>query len=1290
AVPDVYFARVSDADADYSLVVIRDADFDTESNNDLAPDAQDITLTGTVLGTIDGDIAPPTMPITFAAFGDYGSGDQYEEYVADMVKGWNPDFIITTGDNNYGDVGVGDPDWASNTGDFYGSFIKETSDDRYPEQTSPVQRFFPSVGNHDGYPLSVSAGTGGSIDGYVDYFHDDPAGGRLPDGVHTTLSSYYDFQWGPIHLFAVDSCSSLDAQQDWLRDGLANSTSDWKFVYFHHPPFSSGHGSNVAMQWPFQQWGADAVFSGHDHTYERIILDGMPYFITGLGGRSRYGFVNPIAGSEVRYSDNFGSMRVTVDGGLATFEFLSIDDGADGANGGSVIDTFTIDKSPPYVPDAVDHYSVEVNAGDVLTIETFTPADGPFQFVNNLDPVIELYDPTGMLLTSDDNSGPDGRNALLKHTAASTGSYTVRVLAAGETAGEYVLSVDGATGEKPTTETNPFQRLRPLGGLSFASRDNSGLINFAKEEEAFHFSAEGGQVISAVVTPGDPNVILSMSLDGGPAFDAPGPGEPVVLQSQEIGSSGTHTVQVSGDGTSTFVLDIYGNTLLEAEVGDSTDGNELAIDDSFIPLGSGRYSVVGTSRPETVNTVVRGVQSATVAVYDDLLVPDVDEYTLDLTGKAGRPIDLVLAGQDGADFSGEVLQLLDTDGTTVLATAVADPLGVPAINHDLAILDFIVPADGVYTLRLTAAIDGLYGIVVTDSIVFDSEPNNLSAEDPLRSLNGASVALGYLGGTESLTNGGFETGDFTGWTATSNGVPELTPWTVGAAGSGFFFNSSPLDGTYSAYNGFDGEAGLQYELYQDVTISGGSGTVLTTNHRIVYSGSGTGAQDRVFEISVRDTGNNVLETLYTENIPPDLASETDLGWNKQFFDLSAYAGRTVRIHFSEIVPETYAGPMMIEFDDISLEDDTVDWYEITLTAGNAITVFTRTPLDHPDQPSPNELDPALWVYDPAGVLIASNSDSAADGRNARLDLVAAEAGTYRIRISAESGHGEYLLRVDGPARVLDRKIFYNSSKWDENDAASNVADDMAIATDKQALLPGQSATWLNYTNYDKGINGVMIDVAGLADPTNLSAAEDFAFAVGNDDASGTWTAAAQPHTLTVRPGAGVYGSDRVTIIWTDNVIEKQWLQVTVKATENTGLAEADVFYFGNAPGEAGNNDANTIVNATDEIAARNFQHSAVDKALIDDPYDYSRDGLVDGTDQIIARNNQTNPLTMLRLITAPAVVEKAFEQVSDDLEIAAASLDWLWEFERISRSKRSSGKDTQIEQTVDMLLATLG
>ena len=60
-----------------------------------------------------------------------------------------------------------------------------------------------------------------------------------------------------------------------------------------------------------------------------------------------------------------------------------------------------------------------------------------------------------------------------------------------------------------------------------------------------------------------------------------------------------------------------------------------------------------------------------------------------------------------------------------------------------------------------------------------------------------------------------------------------------------------------------------------------------------------------------------------------------------------------------------------------------------------------------------------------------------------------------------------------------------------------------------------------------------------------------------------------------------------------------------------------------------------IVNATDEIACRNFQHGPINMATIDDPYDYNRDRLVNSTDRVIARTHQTGPLTALRLISAP-------------------------------------------------------
>ncbi|MEE8452929.1 MAG: hypothetical protein V3R99_13470, partial [Thermoguttaceae bacterium] len=278
----------------------------------------------------------------------------------------------------------------------------------------------------------------------------------------------------------------------------------------------------------------------------------------------------------------------------------------------------------------------------------------------------------------------------------------------------------------------------------------------------------------------------------------------------------------------------------------------------------------------------------------------------------------------------------------------------------------------------------------------------------------------------------------------------------------------------------------------------------------------------------------------------------------------------------------------------------------------------------------------------------------------------------------------------GPV-VMGRHVFYNDSFFDGNDPLPNEGDDKAIAPDKKALLPGETASFSNYTSYSKGINGVMFDIAGRTESLPLNAAEDLLLQVGNSSDPTAWSPAPEPLSVTTRPGAGVNGSDRVVIIWKDNAIERQWLQVTVLPTRNTELSSPDVFSFGNAPGEAGDNPINTIVNATDEIVARNFQHSAVDQALIDDPYDYNRDGLVDGTDQLIARNNQTNPLTMLRLISAPAVdalVDQTTGQDAQDPQASLADLNWLYEFEQMNAKNQAAKKKGSIESAVDMLLAT--
>ncbi len=218
-----------------------------------------------------------------------------------------------------------------------------------------------------------------------------------------------------------------------------------------------------------------------------------------------------------------------------------------------------------------------------------------------------------------------------------------------------------------------------------------------------------------------------------------------------------------------------------------------------------------------------------------------------------------------------------------------------------------------------------------------------------------------------------------------------------------------------------------------------------------------------------------------------------------------------------------------------------------------------------------------------------------------------------------------------PTQVVGRHVFYNHSAWDGNDPNSGPMDDAAIATEKSPLMPGQTATSANYTNYSRGINGIIIDIAGLPAANTLTV-DDFRFRVGRSNDLSSWQAAPTPQ-LSVRTAAGINGSDRLTLIWPDHAIQQEWLEVTVLASSHTALARSDVFFFGNAIGETENTARNTLVTSVDVIAIRDHQRGPFSLAPIDDVFDINRDRLVSSIDVIIARDHQVGPLTALPLIS---------------------------------------------------------
>jgi hypothetical protein len=201
-------------------------------------------------------------PVRFIAFGDSGTGGEWQAAVRDQMFTVPFDFVLHVGDLAYDSGTLGQ--------------LEDQYFDVYPALMRSFS-VFPIAGNHE----HGSAGALPFRQMFVLPENGAPGGAEL----------YYSFDWKHVHFAALDTELTGPEQAAWLDADLAATDKPWKIVYGHKPPYSSGdHGNYGAFRTHFgpiiAKHGVQLVLNGHDHDYERTRpLENVTYVVTGGGGR---------------------------------------------------------------------------------------------------------------------------------------------------------------------------------------------------------------------------------------------------------------------------------------------------------------------------------------------------------------------------------------------------------------------------------------------------------------------------------------------------------------------------------------------------------------------------------------------------------------------------------------------------------------------------------------------------------------------------------------------------------------------------------------------------------------------------------------------------------------------------------------------------------------------------------------------------------------------------------------------------------------------------------------------
>jgi len=235
--------------------------------------------------------------VRFAVIGDSGTGNKEQFEVAQELERYRQDvkfdFVIMLGDNIYGGHSAGD--------------FKRKFEEPYKSLLDAGVKFYASLGNHD-----------------------DPNIERLYKPFNMNGERYYTFKRGNVQFYALDSTYMDTRQLTWLEQNLRSSNAGWKICYFHHPLYSDGkmHGPDLDLRNQLtpllKAYGVNAIFSGHEHAYERIKpQNGIYYFIQGDSGKLEHHDFHRSEQMQTSYDRDRTFMLVEIDGDNLYFQTVA-------------------------------------------------------------------------------------------------------------------------------------------------------------------------------------------------------------------------------------------------------------------------------------------------------------------------------------------------------------------------------------------------------------------------------------------------------------------------------------------------------------------------------------------------------------------------------------------------------------------------------------------------------------------------------------------------------------------------------------------------------------------------------------------------------------------------------------------------------------------------------------------------------------------------------------------------------------------------------------------------------